>query len=115
VQVFEGDEMMLISDKGTLVRTRTEEVSVLGRNTQGVRLIKLSQKDEKLVGLERIEEPEDDGLGADFDGELADGSESDAQSDVQADVSSDNGAGNESDGGLDGDEPEADADGETLQ
>jgi len=56
VQVFEGDELMLISDKGTLVRTRTEEVSVLGRNTQGVRLIKLSQKDERLVGVERIEE-----------------------------------------------------------
>jgi len=65
VQVFEGDELMLISDKGTLVRTRTEEVSVLGRNTQGVRLIKLSQKNERLVGVERIDEssfsePDDD-------------------------------------------------------
>ncbi|MDX5298726.1 MAG: DNA gyrase subunit A, partial [Gammaproteobacteria bacterium] len=38
LQLFDGDELMLISDKGTLVRTRTEEVSVLGRNTQGVRL-----------------------------------------------------------------------------
>ncbi|TNC80558.1 MAG: DNA gyrase subunit A [Oleiphilus sp.] len=56
VQVFEGDELMLISDKGTLVRTRTEEVSVLGRNTQGVRLIKLSQEGERLVSVERIEE-----------------------------------------------------------
>ena len=35
VQVFEGDEMMLISDQGTLVRTRTEEVSVLGRTPRG--------------------------------------------------------------------------------
>jgi len=60
VQVFEGDELMLISDKGTLVRTRTEEVSILGRNTQGVRLIKLSQQDERLVGVERIEEPSED-------------------------------------------------------
>jgi len=59
VQVKEGDEMMLITDKGTLVRTRTEEVSVLGRNTQGVRLIKLSQDDEHLVGLERVDEPEE--------------------------------------------------------
>ena len=41
VQVFEGDELMLISDLGTLVRTKTEEISVLGRNTQGVRLINL--------------------------------------------------------------------------
>lgn len=56
VQVFEGDEMMLISDQGTLVRTRTEEVSVLGRNTQGVRLIRLAGENEKLVGVERIEE-----------------------------------------------------------
>ena len=58
VQVFEGDEIMLISDKGTLVRTRTDEVSSQGRNTQGVRLIKLKEG-ENLVGLERIEEPED--------------------------------------------------------
>ena len=56
VQVKEGDEMMLISDKGTLVRTRTEEVSILGRNTQGVRLIKLSQENEHLVGVERVDE-----------------------------------------------------------
>jgi len=56
LQLFEGDEMMLISDKGTLVRTRTDEISVLSRNTQGVRLIKLSQEDERLVGVERIAE-----------------------------------------------------------
>jgi len=50
--------MMLISDKGTLVRSRTEEVSIVSRNTQGVRLIKLSQENELLVGVERIDEPE---------------------------------------------------------
>ena len=59
VQVFEGDELMLISSQGTLVRTRTDEVSILGRNTQGVRLIRVG-KDEKLVGVERIEETEAD-------------------------------------------------------
>ena len=58
VQVFDGDEIMLISDKGTLVRTRTDEVSSQGRNTQGVRLIKLKE-DETLVGVERIEEPDE--------------------------------------------------------
>jgi DNA gyrase subunit A len=47
---------MLISDQGTLVRTRVSEVSSLGRNTQGVTLIKLA-KDETLVGLERVQEP----------------------------------------------------------
>ena len=55
VQVFDGEEIMLISDQGTLVRTRVDEVSVLSRNTQGVRLIKV-KKDEHIIGLERIEE-----------------------------------------------------------
>jgi DNA gyrase subunit A len=55
VQVGSGDEIMLISNQGTLVRTRVEEVPVLGRNTQGVRLINL-REGERLVGLERIEE-----------------------------------------------------------
>ncbi|WP_372748548.1 DNA gyrase subunit A [Litorivivens sp.] len=58
VQVFEGDELMLISDQGTLVRTRTDEVSVLSRNTQGVRLIRLKEG-EHLVGVERIEESDE--------------------------------------------------------
>ena len=59
VPVAEGDEIMLISDQGTLVRTRTDEVSVLGRNTQGVRLINVADN-EQLIGVERVEEPEDD-------------------------------------------------------
>jgi len=58
VQVTDSDEIMLISDKGTLVRTRIDEVSVQGRNTQGVRMIRLKQG-EKLVGLERVEEPDE--------------------------------------------------------
>jgi DNA gyrase subunit A len=57
VQVFEGDEIMLISDQGTLVRTRVDEISVSGRNTQGVRVIKVKDG-EHLIGVERIEEPE---------------------------------------------------------
>ncbi len=61
VQVFDGDELMMISDQGTMVRTRTDEISVLGRNTQGVRVIRLKEG-EHVVGVERIEEPEDDGL-----------------------------------------------------
>lgn len=58
VQVYAGDEMILISDQGTLVRIRTEEVSLLSRNTQGVRLIRLSSG-EHLVGLEPVDEPEE--------------------------------------------------------
>jgi DNA gyrase subunit A len=56
VQVSSGDEIMLISSKGTMVRTRVDEVSVQGRNTQGVRLIRLKEG-EALVGLERVDEP----------------------------------------------------------
>ena len=55
IQVFPGDEVMLISNKGTLVRTRVDEISLVGRNAQGVRLINLV-KDELLVGIQRIEE-----------------------------------------------------------
>ncbi len=54
VQVEEADEIMLMSDKGTLVRTRVSEVSVIGRNTQGVRLIHLAE-DETLIGMQRID------------------------------------------------------------
>ena len=59
VQVLEGEEIMLISDQGTLVRTRVSEVSSLSRNTQGVTLIKLGNG-EKLVGLERVQEPSEE-------------------------------------------------------
>ena len=59
-ELVEGnDELMLITDGGKLVRTRVNEVSVLGRNTQGVKLISLSAG-ERLVGLERIVDDQDD-------------------------------------------------------
>ena len=63
VQVVDGEEIMLISDQGTLVRTRVSEVSCLSRNTQGVMLIRLAA-DEKLVGLERVQEPSEEELEA---------------------------------------------------
>ncbi len=65
VQVCDEDQIMLITDGGTLVRTPVKDVSLVGRNTQGVRLINLSN-DEKLVGLERVIEDEDE----DDDGEV---------------------------------------------
>ncbi len=58
-QLFDGDEIMLISDQGTMVRTRGDEVSIVGRNTQGVRVIRLKEN-ENLVSLARIAEPEED-------------------------------------------------------
>ncbi|MFT2096830.1 DNA gyrase subunit A [Marinomonas sp. 2405UD66-6] len=54
-QVEETDEIILITDQGTLVRTRVTEVSCQGRNTQGVTLIRLTN-DEHLVGIERVVE-----------------------------------------------------------
>ncbi len=60
VQIGEEHELMLISNQGTLVRTRAAEVAKVGRNTQGVTLIRLPD-DEKLVGLVRLDaEVEDD-------------------------------------------------------
>jgi DNA gyrase subunit A len=53
-QVATTDELMLMSSSGTLVRTRAGEISVLGRNTQGVRLIRLDDG-ERLVGVEPVE------------------------------------------------------------
>lgn len=53
VQVKEDDQIMLITDAGTLVRTRVSEVSLVGRNTQGVRIIRTAE-DEQVVSLERI-------------------------------------------------------------
>jgi DNA gyrase subunit A len=58
VQVADGEQIMLISDRGTLVRTRVDEVPVLSRNTQGVRLIKL-KSDESLVGVSPVAEPDE--------------------------------------------------------
>ncbi|NIN33746.1 MAG: DNA gyrase subunit A [Gammaproteobacteria bacterium] len=60
VAVNEDDEIMLISNQGTLIRTPTSDVSVMGRNTQGVRLVNLAE-DEHLAGLERIIEDSDNG------------------------------------------------------
>lgn len=55
VPVFDDDEVMLISDRGTLVRTPAADISIMGRNTQGVKLVSLSEGG-KLAGVERIVE-----------------------------------------------------------
>jgi DNA gyrase subunit A len=70
IQVDESKEIMLISDKGTLVRTRASEVSTVGRNTQGVRLIRTAD-DELVVALQRIDEVEQEML-EDIDSESLD-------------------------------------------
>ncbi|MFO1402104.1 MAG: DNA gyrase subunit A [Steroidobacteraceae bacterium] len=71
LQVQAGHELMLMSSSGTLVRTPVADVSVLGRNTQGVRLIRLDEG-ERLMGVERVESL-DGGNGA--EGEAGSGDE----------------------------------------
>ena len=68
LQINDEQEILLISDGGTMVRTRAGEVSQLSRNTQGVTLMRMS-KDEKLIGIERVDQFEEE---AEDDAELAD-------------------------------------------
>ncbi|MCW5197303.1 DNA topoisomerase (ATP-hydrolyzing) subunit A [Buchnera aphidicola] len=53
IQVYENDQILIITDAGTLVRIRVSEIRTLGRNTQGVILIRTS-KQEKVVALQKI-------------------------------------------------------------
>jgi DNA gyrase subunit A len=82
-EVGSGFEVLLISDQGTMVRTRVDEVSTLGRNTQGVRLINLSEG-ESLVGLASFEEPELDELDSDFEDDSENESAAASESAVQS-------------------------------
>ncbi|MEI6859399.1 MAG: DNA gyrase subunit A [Shewanella sp.] len=67
VQVGDNDEIMLISDRGTLVRTPATGVSTIGRNTQGVTIIRTAEG-EKVVGLQRIDEIQEDEIDLDEEG-----------------------------------------------
>ena len=60
--VEEGDEVVLITDSGTLMRTGVEEISLLGRNTQGVRVIR-PDSDRRLVSLDRAVDENGEGGG----------------------------------------------------
>jgi DNA gyrase subunit A len=93
VQVVDSDQIMMITDAGTLVRTRVSEVSVVGRNTQGVILIRTAD-DENVVGLQRVAEPVDeeeldaiDGSVAEGDDEIA--AETESDDDVADDAADD--------------------------
>ncbi|MEH6627095.1 MAG: DNA gyrase subunit A [Motiliproteus sp.] len=104
-QIFEGDEILLISDQGTMVRTRTDEITVQGRNTQGVTLIRVAES-ESLVGVARVQEIEEvigesegdvedgvsEGVGESVEGSLDNADQSDSSDD---DVSEEAGQDNE--------------------
>ena len=68
-QVADDDELMLITDQGSLVRTRVDEISVLSRNTQGVCLVNVGG-DERLIGIERIEVIAEEANGEEADPDL---------------------------------------------
>ncbi|KAF7771455.1 DNA gyrase subunit A [Pseudoalteromonas citrea] len=86
VQVEDNNEIMLISNRGTLVRTRVSEVSTVGRNTQGVILIRTIE-DEQVVGLQRIEEIEVDDLleGEDGNADVAENADAEQNTQVNDD------------------------------
>ncbi len=90
IPVSDGEEIMLITDKGVLVRTRVDEVSVLGRNTQGVRLIRVSD-DENLVGAERIEDLDVEEAEDGADGEASAAADNDGAQNNGAEESAENG------------------------
>jgi DNA gyrase subunit A len=56
VQAKDDDEVMIITNAGVLIRMKVKEISVIGRNTQGVRLITLDSEQEKVSGLSRLPE-----------------------------------------------------------
>ena len=89
VQVDDADQIMMITDAGTLVRTRVSEISVVGRNTQGVILIRTAE-DENVVGLQRVAEPVDDEELDSIDGSVAEGDDDIApEADTDDDVADD--------------------------
>ena len=78
LQVAVENELMLVSSTGTLVRTPVRDISIVGRNTQGVRLIRLAEG-ERLTGIERVEGLENgggEGEAVDADVNVADAAES---------------------------------------
>ena len=66
VQAKDTDEVMLVTNGGMLIRMKVKEISVIGRNTQGVRLITLESPNEKVTGISKLPESEaetDEGSG----------------------------------------------------
>jgi DNA gyrase subunit A len=85
VPVRERDQIMLVTSGGMLIRMKVGDISVIGRNTQGVRLITLESAGEKVTGLSRLpEETDTNGGGEDRNGE-SETPEASAEDDVAQD------------------------------
>ena len=115
VLVRPGDEIMLITEAGSLVRTSVDGISVLSRNTQGVRLINLGEG-QRLAGIERVvalngdaEEADDPDSGPGLDPDLAPDAGDDGPSDAAPDTDGSNDTGDEPDADRDADAPDDNA------
>ena len=97
--VLDTEEVMLITNKGMLIRMPSKGISVIGRNTQGVRLITVESREEQVAGVARVAEtsPEAEAVG------VAEPAEGDADGAVEAEAAPD-------DGEPGGDEPEGGGD-----
>jgi DNA gyrase subunit A len=84
VQVRDADEVMLVTNGGMLIRMKVKEISVIGRNTQGVRLISLESEQEKVTGISRLPESDSD---AEAEGSEGGGGEAGASTTAQAEPS----------------------------
>jgi DNA gyrase subunit A len=78
VQVRDEDEVMIVTTSGVLIRMKVKDISVIGRNTQGVRLITLDGADEKVAGISHVPEVKDEELGGEGGGE-GEGGEGEAE------------------------------------
>lgn len=99
VQVKDDDEVMLITDGGTLIRTAVDGISIVGRNTQGVRLIRIGDE-ERLVEIERVATT-DKAIDSDESDAAEDGGEATEADDGEI---TDNESGQESDSGTKSDD-----------
>jgi DNA gyrase subunit A len=95
VQVTDADNIMVITNKGMLIRMPARDISVIGRNTQGVRLIDIGEAEEKVVGLTRVAAEEAAGVA---DADAAAGEKAAPEAPANGEASPDEGAAEEDDG-----------------
>lgn len=91
ILVENDDEAMLITNGGTLVRTRVSEVSIIGRNTQGVKVIGVSEG-EQLISVEKVAESDDDS-----DDKADDSAEAEAEAEAKAEAKAEDSSTNDGD------------------
>jgi DNA gyrase subunit A len=110
VQVRDEDEVMLVTNGGMLIRMKVKDISVIGRNTQGVRLISLESQQEQVVAVSRL--PEIAGEGEIPPDDVTELPEEGGSGTPPAEASGEGGAESGTDGGDSGGDGDGDGDGE---